>query len=283
MKRAASASTLPQLVALAALAPLASHAAPASQGNVAIQALMLPVMLAFALGLHALIARGAKAVLSASHPLASGEAEACGYQQRVHHTATPRTVAVVASALGAGVLLWLGYVSGSGWLGAAGFLAVLGTVALDVWYWERVTAGASYLWFQRGVTGHVHQILIDNILDISVDEREERRLPTLRRGLANRVCRLRIVMRDKHVVALPKTCAYTGLEEVEAVANFVRARQQQAQQRKALDGAEQRGSEVAALAAAAPAQALAEAEMRLALKRLRRKALAPDAPPAVKR
>lgn len=272
---------MPQLAALAALAPLASNAAPASQGNTTIHALMLPVMLAFALGLHALIARGAKAVFSASRRLASGEAEACGYERRVYHSAVPQMLIVVCSGLCAGLLLWLGYVTGSGWFWAAGVLAVLGTVALDLWCWERVTASASCLWFQRGLTGQVHQILIDNILDVSVDERAVRKLPTLRHGFANRVCRLRVVLRDKQVIALPKTDANAGLEEVEAVANFVRARQQQSHQRKAIDEAEQRGARAAAEAAAAPAHADAEAEMRLALRRLRQKSLAPEAPPAV--
>jgi len=272
------------LAALAVLVPLASEAAPqASPGSAPINALMLPVLLAFALGLHVLIARAAKAVLSAARPLASGEAEAFGYERRVYHTAAPETLMVIATALGAGLLLWLGYVTGWGWLWAAGVLAVLAAVGLDLMWWERVTASASYLWFQRGLRGQVHQILIDNLVDISVDERDETRLPTLRHGFSNRVCRLRVVLADKHVVALPKTDAHAALEQVEAVANFVRARRQQSEQRRSLDHAEERAEHASAEAAARPAEAQAEAEMRLALKRLRQKSLAPNAPPAAKR
>lgn len=278
---AAKVFRLPQLAALAALTPLAADAAPASQGNAGIQALMLPVLLALAIGLHALIARAAKTVLSAARPLASGEAEACGYDRRVYHTAAPAMLAVVATALGAGALLWLGYVTGAGGWWAAGLLALFGAVALDLWSWERVTASASFLWFRRGSSGQVHQILIENIQHVTVDERDERRWPTLRHGYSNRVCRLRLLMRDKHVVGLPKTDANCALDDVEAVANFVRARQQQSAQRVAIDAAEQRAAVAATEAAATPAQARAEAEMRLALRRLRQKALAPEAPPAV--
>jgi hypothetical protein len=262
----------------AALVPLSCEAAT-SAGGVAINVVMLPVMLAFGVGLHAVIARFVKAVLAASWPLARGEPEACGYERRVYHTAAPQMQGVVGAALAAGLVLWIAYVTGSGWLGALGVLGVLGAVGLDLWWWERVTASASYLWFQRGLTGHVHQVLIDNIRDISVDETEAGGF-TLRHGRNNFVCRLLIKLKDnKHQVVLPKTDAYTGLADVEAVANHVRARKQQSDDRRSLTDAQARATRAAAEAAqAAPTK---DAEMLLELRRLRQKALSPDLPPAV--
>ncbi len=260
-----------------ALAPLSCEAA-ASSGNVAISVLMLPVMLAFGVALHALIARVVKTVLSAARPLASGEPEACGYERRVYHTAVPQMQGVVAAALMAGLVLWLGYVSGSGWIGALGVLAVLAAVGLDLWWWERVTASATYLWFQRGFRGHVHQVLIDNIRDITVDESDAGGF-TLRHGRHNAVCRLMLRLNDKHTVALPKTDANSALAEVEAVANHVRARKLQSEDRRKLGEAQARGARAAAQAAQqAPSQ---NAEMLRELRKLRQKALSPDLPPAV--
>jgi len=264
------------VAAPAALVPFACEAA--STGNAAISAVMLPVMLAFGIGLHALIARSVKTVLAAARPLASGEPEACGYERRVYHTAAPQMLGVVVAALIAGLVLWVGYATGSGWIGALGVLAVLVAVGLDLWWWERVTASASYLWFQRGFKGHVHQVLIDNILDISVDETEVGGF-TLRHGRKNAVCRLMLRLNDKHMVALPKTDAYNGLADVEAVANHLRARKQQSDDRRSLAQAQALAARAAAEAAeAGPSK---DAEMLLELRRLRQKALSPDLPPAV--
>jgi hypothetical protein len=265
------------MAAPAALLPLSCDAAT-STGSVAINMVMLPVMLAFGVGLHALIARSVKTVLAAARPLASGEPEACGYERRVYHTAAPQMLGVVVAALAAGLLLWIGYVSGSGWLGALGVLGVLGAVGLDLWWWERVTASASYLWFQRGFRGHVHQVLIDNILDVSVDETEVGGF-TLRHGRNNAVCRLKLRLNDKHVVALPKTDAHSALGDVEAVANHVRARKQQSEERRSLSAAQAHAAHAAAEAARAGSSK--DAEMLLELRRLRQKALSPDLPPAV--
>ena len=231
----------------AALVPLPCDAAT-SEGSLVINAVMLPVMLAFGVALHAVIARSVKAVLAAARPLASGEPEACSYERRVYHTAAPQMQGVVVAALAAGLLLWLAYVAGSAWLGALGLLGVLGAVALDLWWWERVTASASYLWFQRGFRGRVHQVLIDNIRDISVEEAEAGGF-TLRHGRNNAVCRLMLRLHDKHVVALPKTDAYGALADVEAVANHVRSRIQQADDRRKLSDAQTRASRSAAEAA----------------------------------
>lgn len=265
------------MAAPAALVPLSCDAATSS-ASVAINVVMLPVLLAFAVALHALIARSLKTVLAAARPLASGEPEACGYERHVYHTAAPQMLGVVAAALAAGLVLWLAYITGSGWLGALGVLGILVAVALDLWWWERVTASASYLWFQRGLRGHVHQVLFDNIRDLSVDETEGVGF-TLRYGRDNAVCRLMLRLNDKHMVALPKTDARKGLADVEAVANHVRARKQQADDRRLLSEAQARAAQAAAAAAqAAPSP---DAERLLELRRLRQKALSPDLPPAV--
>lgn len=266
-----------RVAALAALAPSCCLAA-SSSGSAAISGLMLPVALAFGVALHAVIARFVKAVLAASRPLASGELEACGYERLVYHTAAPQLLAVVGVALGAGALMWLGYLSGWGWLGGLGLLVVLGAVGLDLWWWERVTAGGSYLWFQRGLRGHVHQVLIDNIAEITVDESEVGGF-TLRHGRHNAVCRLHLRLQDKSLIALPKTDAHAGLAEVEAVANHLRARQQQAADRRSLSDAEMRAERAAA--EAATAKPSRDAAMLLELKRLRKQALAVELPPTV--
>jgi hypothetical protein len=266
-----------QAATLAALAPPCCHAA-ASSGSATINMLMLPVALAFGVALHAVISRAVKAVLSSARPLASGEPEAFGYDRRVYHTAAPQMLAVIGVALAAGLLMWLAYITGWGWLGGLGLLVVLGAVGLDLWWWERVTASATYLWFQRGWAGHVHQLLIDNIAEITVDEAEVGGF-TLRRGRRNVVCRLTLRLKDKSVVKLPKTDAYNSLADVEAVANHVRMRHQQAEDRRALSDAEKRAETAAA--EAAKAKPSRDAAMLLELRRLRQKALAPDLPPAV--
>ena len=165
------------MAAPAALVPLTCDAAATSTGSVAINVLMLPVMLAFGVGLHAIIARSVKTVLVAARPLANGEPEACGYERHVYHTAAPQMQGVVGTALarGAGAVARLRLAVPAGSARSA-CSACSARSALDLWWWQRVTASASYLWFQRGFCGHVHQVLIDNILDISVDETEVARL-----------------------------------------------------------------------------------------------------------
>jgi hypothetical protein len=241
--------------------------------------LMLPLLVAFAVGLHAALARVAKAVVASARPLASGEAEACGYDRSVYATAAPQTAGIVAVALAAGLALWLGYAGGWTWAWALGWLGVAAAVALDLWWWERVAASASYVWFQRGWSGRVHQVLIDNIRELEVAESEAGGL-TLRHGRRNESTRLMLTLADGSRVALPRTDAHTGLDAVEAVANHVRARQLQSTDRRSLSDAEARGTQAAAQAAQAlPSR---DAAMLLELRRLRRKALSPELPPAVR-
>jgi hypothetical protein len=187
--------------------------------------LMLPFLVAFAVAGHILIGRGAKALTASFQPLASGELELAGYDRNVYGTSDRAMLEVVVVPFVAGLVIWLGVALSFGWLIFVGILGVLGAVAFDMARWERVGVSANYVWFQRGVTGKVHQVAIENIRDVSVVE-EDGTLPTLRHQNRNRVCRLLMRMTDKRVVALPKTDAETQLEAVENVANQIRWRLQ---------------------------------------------------------
>lgn len=207
-----------------ALAPGSVAAAAPGRGlPLGLWLALLPPMLALGLGLHWTLARGLKALLRRVRPLAIGEREIAGYDRVVYHSTQPMMLAVVALAAGAGLALWVGAyaASVSGWASAAGL--VVAAVALDLWHWERVTLSVQYIWFQRGLTARVHQVLIDNVRDARVEERAARGL-TLR-GRANRSVRLQLRMRDRIIAALPKTdAANGGREAVEAIAGLVNER-----------------------------------------------------------
>jgi len=193
--------------------------------------LALPFMAALGLAGHALLARGVKAVLWSWSPLASGEPETASYQRQVYHTDEPAMLQIVGAAAAAGVLMWLALATGwslFAWLGA---LAVPLVVALDVMRWERVAVSAHHLWFQRGWGSTVHQVVLDNIRDCSVEESDGQGF-TLRHGRHNRLVRLSVRMHDKRVVALPKTDAHSGLDAVETVANMLRQRLHQMRERE---------------------------------------------------
>jgi hypothetical protein len=239
---------------------------------------LLPVLLLLGVLAHALLARASKGIISAAKPLSRGEPDACGYERQVYHTADPDMLMIVGIALGAGLLGWLSLVTGHAWLGVVAIVAVLGAVALDLWKWERVVGSASYVWFQRGLTGTVHQLAIENIRDLAVDE-EDASVPTLRSlipGQRNTVCRLRLRLQDKRIVALPRTDAHSGVGRVEQVANHVRQRKQQAADSQALT----ESSEIASVAAKQAANTPSGIDRELAseLKRLRRKARTGSAP-----
>jgi hypothetical protein len=193
-------------------------------------AIVLPFMLALALAAHALLARAVKAVLWSWSPLASGESEAVAYERRVYHTADRPMMRIAGAAALAGLPWWIAIATGarSGW--AAGLLAVIAVVAWDVLQWERVAVSAHYLWFQRGFRHPVHQVAMENIRDASVEESDAGGF-TLRHGRSNRLVRLQVRMKDRRVVALPKTDAHGGLDAVEAMANYLRMRLQQLRDR----------------------------------------------------
>jgi hypothetical protein len=263
---------------------LAAAASPAwafaaGSGSVFSTALQLPLMLALAVGAHVLVGRVGKWLAGAISPLASGEEEAVRYQRDVYGTAEREVLEVCGVVLGAGILLWLGTTLAPRWLVPFGVVLLMAGIALDLLRWERATASANFVWFQRGLTRKVHQIAIENIGEVAVQE-EEVRFPTLRHGLNNRICRVHLRMNDKRIVSLPRTDAHRGLDDVETLANHVRARLQIMDEHNKIDRAA-RDSDLAPLA---PARALTpqEREMRHELKLLRKKALAPDLPSAAK-
>jgi hypothetical protein len=241
--------------------------------------LALPFLLALGVAAHVFGARAVKAVLWAWSPLATGEPEAYRYERLVYPTADPKMTQIVAVAAAAGLLFWGGLVRGSVWLWLGGLLVVVAAVVLDLLRWQRVASSANYLWFQRGFGSTVHQVAIENIRDLAVEETAARGF-TLRHGTHNQLVRLRVRMADKRVVALPKTDAHSGLDDVEAVANHLRQRLQRLGDRRALD----RASSDASVAARAAAQEgpQKDAELREALRRLRKNSLAPKVPRAVK-
>jgi hypothetical protein len=241
--------------------------------------LTLPMALAAAVVTHVLAARAIKAVLWSTSPLSTGEPQAFTYERDVYRTAETAVLQIVALVLLAGVLVWLGSVRGSFWIGAFGVLAWVGAVGLDLRRWERVAVSANNLWFQRGLGHTVHQVAFENIYDVAVEEDDVKGF-TLRYGPKNRVCRLQVRMTDKHVIALPKTDAHSGIEAVEEMANQMRQRLRHREDSQSMRLAEEQATRAAREAATQPPSQ--DAEMRLALKRLRSGALAPDVPKAVK-
>jgi hypothetical protein len=242
--------------------------------------LTLPFMLGLALGMHWFVSRTAKAVAWAASPLATGEAEAYRYERRTYQTAHAEMLQVIALALCGGLLFWVALQWGMGWLWTVGGLLVAAAVALDLWVWERVSASANFLWAQRGLRGEVKQVAIENIRELSVEEEDAGGF-TFRHGLKNRLSRLQVTLADGEEVELPWTDAYTGFDDVEAMANHLRARQLIRGDGQALQQAEAKASAAAQAAAAqAPSR---DAELVSELKRLRKGALAPDLPKAAPR
>lgn len=243
--------------------------------------LTLPMSVAAAVGTHVLAARAVKAVLWSTSPLSVGEPQAYAYERNVYRTAEPEPMQVVGLAFASGLVAWLAGATGSGWLWLLAVLAWAATLGLDLLYWERVAVSANNLWFQRGLGQTVHQVAFENIRDVAVEERDAQGF-TLRHGLHNRVCRLQVRMNDKRVVALPKTDAHTGLDDVEQVANQLRQRLRHLEGKDSLKRSGEQADAAIQEAAARPKADGDEAELRRALRRLRRNATAPDVPKAVK-
>jgi hypothetical protein len=241
--------------------------------------LTLLMAVAAATATHYLASRAAKAVMWSVSPLSTGELQAFTYERDVYRTAETATLQIVGAVFAAGVVVWLGGVTGAGWVSALGVLAWVAALALDLRRWERVAVSANNLWFQRGFWEKVHQVAYENIRDVHIEEKDTGGF-TLRRGRNNRVCRLQVRMKDKRVVALPKTDAHSGLADVEEVANQLRQRLRHLEDREAIKRSEAAAHEAAQQAAqAAPS---GDDELRHALRKLRAGALAPDVPKAVK-
>jgi hypothetical protein len=243
--------------------------------------LTLPLAVAAAGFAHGLASRAVKAVLGAASPVPQGELQAYGYERDPWRSAEPALWPVVGLALLAGLPLWAAFVWRSGaWFGVALVLGLL-ALALDVLRWQRVAAGASALWVQRGFWSERERIDLERVRDVAVDETDTRGF-TFRRGTANRLCRLTVRMKDRSELQLPATDAHSGLEAVEAVANQVRQRMRHLEHREELKASQaQADKAVAAVQADGERPSAADAELRAALKKLRRGALAPDVPKAV--
>lgn len=250
--------------------------------HVLVSVALLLLALAAGVGLHAFAARACKAVIASMRPLATGEHQSFGYERFVYHTAEPAVQKVVLIALGGGLAGWLAWLSGWELLWWLAVAVLAAAVVFDLLNWERVASSASWLWFQRGLRGTVHQVALDNIRDLVVDEEEAPGL-TLRNlvpGARNTVCRLRLRLADKRVVALPRTDAARGLADVEAVANHLRLRKQQATERGALADSAEAATQAVREVGESPSSV--DRALAAELKRLRRGALAPDVPPAVR-
>jgi hypothetical protein len=231
----------------------------------------LPFTLAFGVAGHAVLSRGVKAVLWAWAPLASGEPEAARYERSVLHTADMPMMQLVAGAAGVGLLAWLGMATGWGLFWLASVAALIALTVIDVLRWERVAVSGYNLWFQRGFRGKVHQVVLDNIRDAHVEEHEARGF-TLRHGTHNRLVRLQVRMSDKRLIALPKTDAYSGQDDVEAVANFLEMRLEQMRER---DPARRPKLDDLPPPSALAGPAPAEVDLQRALARLRKNAVKP--------
>jgi hypothetical protein len=238
--------------------------------------LLLPVMVGLGLGVHAGLAAAAKGVIASAWPVTGSEPTTAYYERRVYRTADPAMLQVAGVAAAAGVCAWLGVALGAAWPWLLA-LAVLGAaVVLDLQRWERVGTSPSGVWVQRGVKGEPRRLPFEQILDLRVEEEDVRGF-TLRHGLSNRVARLWLRLPDRQALALPVTDADQGLEGVEAVANQIRSRKAQMDSRQDLARAEAEAQRRAREAAEAGPSA--EAEARLALRRMRERALDPAAAP----
>lgn len=258
--------------------------------------LALPFFVAIGVALHVYAARAIKAVLWAWSPLPTGEPEAYRYERSVYATANPKMLQIGVVAMLAGLLLWGGLARNSKALWLFGLLAVAVAVVLDLLRWERVASSSNFLWYQHGLGGTVHQVAIENMGDVEVEETAASGF-TLRRGRHhNQLVRLNVRLSERRgnkVVELPQTDASSGAEDVEAVANHLRLRLQRLGDRQ---NAQRSPSEVPVVAIrevpraalrevpmdapapiAMPATPETDLELRKALKRLRKKSLVPNA------
>ncbi len=260
----------------ACAAPGWAVAAPAA--SLTSTLVQLPLMLALAIGAHVLLGRIAKWLAGAISPLATGEEEAVRYQRDVYGSVEREVLEVVGVVLAGGVLLWLGSTFAPSWLINFGVVLVLAAVVLDLLRWERASASANFVWFQRGLTRKVHQVAMERARRVSAGRRHAR-LHASPRSEQPHVPGAPAPERQSHG-SLPRTDAHRLLDDVETLANHVRARQQMLGEHDKLN----RAGRDSGVTTQAPGRVLTdeEREMRRELKRLRSQALAPDVPAAVK-
>lgn len=186
-------------------------------------ALLLPLV-ALAVGLQLTIATIVKQALIRLAPLARGEPRIAGYESSVVESVDIASRAVLLLAACAGLALWAAaaFASPAAWSLTALLLGA--GLALDLLRWQRVEVGTDHVWFQRGLHRTVHQVLIENIRDVAI-EQADLAGPTLRHGLRGAgTLRLKLRMKDRHVAALPKAGRASGRFGVEAVEAYVRER-----------------------------------------------------------
>jgi hypothetical protein len=254
-------STLPSLArrlaatSLTLLAPGAAVAAAAGTSGrglpLAVWLLLLAPFVALGVGLHLVVARAVKQALLRWAPLPRGEQRIAGYERAVHDSVEPAMQAVIVLAFAAGAMLWAAAYAASALAWGCAAVTLLGAVVLDIALWQRVEVGAEHVWFQRRLFGTVHQVVVDNVRDVTIEQQDVAGL-SLRHGRDNAIVRLKLRLKDRHVVALPKTGAYRGRADVEAVAACI----------------EERLKSLRAEAAMRPKDA--DSDLKRALRRLRR-------------
>jgi hypothetical protein len=237
----------------------------------------LPVLLVTGLGLHLAAATVVKAVLRAFEPMAPGELAIAEYERRVLSTAEPGVLPVVVAIAGVGVIGWLVLVTGFVLLGLGLPAALAAAVWLDLRCWGRVVVSAERVCFRLGQAQPLQSVPIERIADVGVDTTEVAGF-TLRHGRRGEVSRLWLRLTDGPLLVLPPTEAARGEEAVEAVANHVRTRRAQWLSRGTRQPS---GRPVAAPVPTATPGAVRpdDAELALALQRLRQRATAPGTVP----
>ena len=244
-------------------APPAAFAAAASASygrglSLVVWLLLLPALVALGLGLHLVASRAAKQALSRWAPLPRGEHRIAGYERSVHDSVEPAMQTIVVLAAAGGAMLWAGAYTASTLAWGCAAVTLLAAVGLDLALWQRVEVGAEHVWFQRRLFGTVHQVLIENMRDATVEQQDVGGL-SLRHGRHNATVRLKLRLKDRHVAALPKTGASGGRADVEAVAARIEERLRSLR------------------AEAAVRTKSADSDLRRALRRLRRNTAATSA------
>ena len=246
--------------------------------SLGVTVLLLPVAFGLAVGLHTLLARATKGVLSSIDPLSEGEPPIGGYERQVLSTAHPTIGPVLASLAAAGAIAWLALVTPLGVMWGLLPLALAAALWFDLKAWERVAVSATRVWHQPGWGAAKASWPIADIEDLRIEETDTGGF-TLRHGRANRVARLWLRLRGRQLVGLAFTDAVTADEAVESAANRIRERIAQGLSAEALAQSEAAARRAARAAAEAAAHEDPQRrEERLALQRLRQKALAPDDP-----
>ena len=143
---------------------LAAELAKVRAVNLLSAVLTLPMAMAASAATHYLASRAVKAVMWSVSPLSTGEPQAFNYERNVYFTADAGAMQVVAAVLVAGVVVWLGGVTGWAWLDPLVAVAV----ALNI-----VREGGRMIW--RSVQG---------LMDMAVEPEVQTRIDAVLAGFA---------------------------------------------------------------------------------------------------